>query len=199
MKVKSYYTLIGPGCCTNWIYLPGGGENTAFLSEGDEGYPPDKTEECANRCWNAARDDNAYSTQAFYVNSLQLCACSRDACDSQRAGQYTSYRMTQVFCNDALQYVVFTNCSKETYRFPRQFEDDIGPRYLLKAEPNSNLIPIFFASQWPSICPEIREKVGDTPFTLRCPTTLRPRIRRGIGPRTLQQPNIGQHKPAMGL
>ena len=91
---KSGFTLAGDGHCKDWVYLPEGGKvYPALLNESNPLYDVNRTQECMNRCVDAA-DKNLtgyYSGDifknirdlAFYIKkSDQRCGCSSGACST---------------------------------------------------------------------------------------------------------------------
>ena len=87
---KSGFTLAGDGHCKDWVYLPEGGY-PAPLNESNPLYNANRTQECMNRCVDAADKnltghsggDKNIRDLAFYVRkSDQHCACSSGACST---------------------------------------------------------------------------------------------------------------------
>lgn len=94
------YSDIGPGFCSDWVYLPEGGY-PARLADTERLNNADPIQECMNRCLDvvgASGADSAsgagISNQAFYVRDGESCACSSGSCGTQSGGaNYHSYRI----------------------------------------------------------------------------------------------------------
>ena len=86
------YSDIGPGFCSDWVYLPEGGY-PARLADTERLNNADPIQECMNRCLDvvgASGADSAsgagISNQAFYVRDGESCACSSGSCGTQSGG-----------------------------------------------------------------------------------------------------------------
>ena len=91
---KSGFTLAGKGHCDDWVYLPEANRTHGYpepLNESSPLYNANRTQECMNRCVDAADKnltghsggDKNIRDLAFYVwKSDQRCACSSGACST---------------------------------------------------------------------------------------------------------------------
>ena len=99
---KSGFTIAGDGNCVDWVYLQEG-PYPELLNESNPLYNVNRTQECMNRCVDAAdnglngsKGDSGETTirdLAFFVRvSDQHCGCSSGACSTRSTDpNYISY------------------------------------------------------------------------------------------------------------